>query len=136
MILVILAGILLVILYNLGMADFMDRKIDRVFSPGESAGVDAESMRIWLVSIIGSVMAAWGLSMLYLVNHAFTRREKWAWRSIFYPLLLWYLLDSIISARYGAGFNIVLNTIFFLQLIAPLLFLRNQFFPLVKRVIS
>ncbi len=59
-------------------------------------------MRGWLIGVSGAVMAGWGSSMLYIVHHPFQKREKWSWRSIFYPLLLWYILDSTISAYYGA----------------------------------
>jgi hypothetical protein len=89
-------------------------------------------MRGWLIGIMGAVMAGWGSSMLYIVYHPFRRREKWAWRSIFYPVLIWFLLDSTVSACYDATFNVVINTVLFLQVLAPLLFLRKLFLRKVK----
>jgi len=132
MTMVVLMGILLVLLYNFGAAGFLHIKIDKVFFDGHSPGEAVENLKIWMVSVTGSVIAAWGLSMLYLVNHSLKRREKWAWRSIFYPVLVWYLLDTMVSAYHGVGFNVIINTILFLQVIAPLLFLRNQFFGKLK----
>ena len=132
MIMIILAGIGLTLIYNFGSAEFLDKKIDKVFFSGNDPGEYVHNLKTWMISITGSLMAAWGLTILYLVNNAFQRRKVWAWRSIFYPLLLLYLLDTSISAWFAAGFNVFLNTVIFLQVIAPLLFLRNQFFRTVK----
>jgi hypothetical protein len=134
MIMVMAGGFLLVALYNLGISDFLDRKIDRVFFEGENPADAVNRLRIWMISVAGAVMAGWGLMMLYIVNHPFRRKEKWAWRSIFYPILIWYLIDNTISAWYGVGINVIINTVLFLQVIAPLLFLRNQFFVRLNTV--
>ncbi|MBA7590657.1 hypothetical protein ES708_32785 [subsurface metagenome] len=128
-IIIIIAGILLIILGNTAYAEILNKQINRVFYSGRIPEQSVLLMKGWLLGVSGAVMAGWGSSMLYIVYHPFKKREKWAWRSIFYPLLLWYLLDSIVSLYYGAVFNVTINTILFLQIIAPLLFLRNLFFP-------
>ena len=111
---------------------FLDVRIDAVFlnelMPGENLG----SLKNWYTSILGAVMLGWGFSMLYIIDNPLRQREKWAWRSIFYPVLFWYLLDSGVSAYHGAIFNVIINTVLFLQVMAPLLFLRNILFEPVK----
>jgi hypothetical protein len=129
MIMIIFAGLFLIALYHLGLTGFIDKKIDNTFFSGNDPGEAVHRLRIWMISVAGSVMIGWGMIMLYIVNQPFSRKEKWAWRSIFYSILTWYLIDSSISFSHGVGINIILNTIVFLQVVAPLLFLRNQFFP-------
>ena len=128
MILVLLAGILLILLSATGRTEFMDKEIYRTFLGVHKPGAGIQRMTNWMAGVTGAVMTGWGLSMFFLVSHAFKRREKWAWRSMFYPVLLWYLADSLVSAWFGAYFNVMANTVLFLQIMAPLLFLRQQFF--------
>lgn len=129
---VVIAGVLLALFSDYLFSDFLDRKINRIFFSGSSPANQVELLKKWMLGISGAVMVGWGLSMLYVVNHPFKNREQWAWRSIFYPVLAWYLIDSGISAYFGVGFNVMVNSILFLQIIAPLLFLRSQFFPQFK----
>ena len=130
--LVVIAGILLAFFSDYLFSDFLDSKINRIFFSGLSPEYPVEQLKKWMLGISGAVMVGWGLSMLYVVSHPFKRKEQWAWRCIFYPVLVWYLLDSSISAYFGVGFNILINSILFLQIVAPLLFLRSQFFRQLK----
>ena len=91
-----------------------------------------ESLKNWYTGVTEAVMLGWGIAMLYIVNHSLQQKESWAWRSIFYPVIAWYILDSGISAYYGVLINVVINSVFFSQIMAPLLFLRNQFFTKIK----
>jgi hypothetical protein len=128
LILTIIGGMAMVLIYYLGMTEFINKKLDIIFLNGKQAVMEVGHLRSWMISITGAVMTGWGLTMLYVVNQPFRKREKWAWNSIFYPMLLWFLVDSSVSAYYGVAFNIIINMIFFLQMIAPLLFLRPQFY--------
>jgi hypothetical protein len=126
---VIIAGIFLSITVNLMPWNYLDKQIDQVFFPGQALNESVEMLKHWLIAISGAVMVGWGSCMLYVVNHPFRQKEKWAWRCIFYPVIFWYFLDTSVSIYYGANFNVVINTILFLQVLAPLLFFKNQFFP-------
>jgi predicted membrane protein len=126
---VVIAGFILALFSDYVFSDFLNMKINRIFFSGSSPTVQVEILKKWMLGVCGAVMIGWGLSMLYVVNNSFKRREQWAWRCIFYPVLAWYLIDSGISAYFGVGFNVMINSILFLQIVAPLLFLRSQFFP-------
>ena len=132
MILIVIAGAFLTIFSQFANTFFLNAKIDEVFFSGVLPGEQIELLKNWYTGVVGAVMLGWGFSMLYVVNHPFMQKEQWAWRSIFYPVLVWYILDSGISAYFGVIFNVVINTILFLQIVAPLLFLRNLFFEQVK----
>lgn len=130
--LVVIGGVFLALFSDYFFSNFLDTKINRIFFSGISPEHQVEQLKKWMFGISGAVMVGWGLSMLYVVSHPFKQKEQWAWRCIFYPVLAWYLLDSSISAYFGVGFNILINSILFLQIVAPLLFLRSQFFPQFK----
>jgi len=132
MIMVIVAGVFLAIFSGFANTQFLDAKINKVFLYGSNTGHQIESLKNWYTGLVGALMMGWGISMLYVVSHPLRKREQWAWRSIFYPVVVWYIIDSGISAYFGVIFNVVINTILFLQIMAPLLFLRNQLFEKIK----
>ena len=132
MILMIVGGAFLVIFSQFFNSAFFNARIDKVFFDGLNLNQNLESLKNWYTGVTGAVMLGWGIAMLYIVNHSLQQKESWAWRSIFYPVIAWYILDSGISAYYGVLINVVINSIFFLQIMAPLLFLRNQFFTKIK----
>jgi hypothetical protein len=132
MILMITGGIILVLFSQLVNSYFLNAKIDKVFFNDLIFDENLDSLKNWYTGVTGAVMMGWGFAMLYVVNHPLRRKELWAWRSMFYPVLAWYILDSGISAYYGVVINMVINTVFFLQIMAPLLFLRNQFNSTIK----
>jgi hypothetical protein len=128
MLIVIATGVLLIITGSFVPIKFLDQLIDDVFSGGVQPPEHINMLKNWLFSVNGAVMTGWGCSMLYIVNNSFRQRERWAWRCIFYPVLIWFLLDTSVSLYYGVTFNVILNCILLLQIMAPLLYLRNQFF--------
>ena len=130
--LVVIVGVFLALFSDFLFSDFLNSKINRIFFSGVPPAYQVGLLKKWMLGISGAIMVGWGLSMLYVVSFPFKRKEQWAWRCIFYPVLAWYLLDSSISAYFGVGFNVLINSILFLQIIAPLLFLRSQFFPQFK----
>jgi len=133
MIIVIIGGAFLAVIPQFFNIPFLDAQLHNgFFFGGIPEGVPAFTR--WITGVTGAVMLSWGFSMLYVVNHPFRQHEKWAWRSVFYPVLTWYIIDSVVSAHFGVGFNVVVNSILFLQIMAPLLFLRNYFFEQVRVV--
>lgn len=130
--LIVIVGALLALFSDYLFADFLNLKINSIFFKGEPPMLQVELLKKWLFGISGAVMMGWGLSMLYVVSIPFKQREQWAWRCIFYPVLVWYIIDSAVSVYFGVGFNVIINSVLFLQIVAPLLFLRTEFFPQFK----
>lgn len=122
---VTIGGILFAFHDQLKFLGFLNSWIDRVFYNGNTPALETQTMRSWLIAVLGAVMASWGLFLYFLVRYPLSRKEAWAWYGIFYSTLLWFVIDTGFSAWYGAWFNVILNTILFLQFLAPLLFLRR-----------
>ena len=57
---------------------------------------------------LGGTIAGSYLMQAFVVAIPFKRRERWAWHAIAWSTLLWFALDSLVSAFHGAYFNIYL----------------------------
>ncbi len=125
---ILTAGIVMAIGAPFLSSSMLDRNINAAFFQGEFQGYPVEHLKKWLIGLVGAIMSGWACTLLFIVIYPLRRREKWAWSCIFYSVLLWYILDSAISGYFGVHFNVVLNSIIFLQIMAPLLMLRNPIF--------
>lgn len=105
--------------------DFMNTQIDPVF--WKAGGPDSATLRnsAYMFGAMGSIMVGWGISNVFLVRNAFRNREAWAWRSLLVSLIFWYVLATGLSAYYAVVFDVVLNTVFFLMFLIPLLMTRR-----------
>ncbi len=81
----------------------------------------------WAYSLLGAVMVGWGICLFSLAHTPFKQREMWAWNSLFYGLLAWYVLDTAVSLQYGVVFNAMVNTFFLVLFLVPLTFTRKAF---------
>ena len=64
-----------------------------------------------MMAPLGATIAGFYLLQSLVVAHAFRAREKWAWRAILGSTLIWFVVDSAMSAYHGAYFNIYLINI-------------------------
>lgn len=122
----IFTGFFIALLNRTPVFNFMNRFITKTFYSGPELAVEIASLQSWLLGIIGAAMAGWGIAMVYLIHYPLQRKELWAWNAIVIPVLVWFLIDTTISACYEAYFNIIVNCILVLQFAAPLLFIRNS----------
>lgn len=106
--------------------NFMNVHIENAFYSGIQIPENIAQLQGWLIGIAGASMAGWGLMMLFLIHFALRKKDKWAWNAMFYSILLWFSIDTILTIKYEASFNIVINLIFFLQFLAPLMFIRQS----------
>ena len=108
---IIATGLYLVITASFLPLQYLDRQIDRIFFPGQALSESIERLKRWLIAINGAIMTGWGCSMLYVVSYPFQRKEKWAWRCIFYPVIIWFFFDTLLSVQFGAHFNVIIDSI-------------------------
>jgi hypothetical protein len=81
--------------------------VDRVFFEG-TISPQARAMRGFLMGPLGGTIAGSYLMQTFIVAGPFKRRERWAWHALLWPMLLWFCVDSTVSALHGAYFNIYL----------------------------
>jgi len=105
---------------------------DTVAGPGAFAALtEAElaNQRL-LYGIMSAVMIGWFTMIAWIAAVPFRRGERWAWMAIDSSLLVWFVLDSAISAQIGMPLNVVLNLVFLVLFAIPLAATWRQFEPL------
>jgi len=96
------------------------------FWGGPELSEGASSYSRFLFGIIGGLTSGFGVLAFQVARHAVARRELWAWRGLAVGLALWYLVDSAVSAYFGALINVLGNTGFALAMAVPLIGLRRH----------
>lgn len=118
-------GIFMVFFNQTPAFNFLNKHINRIFYSGHTSIHEFLPFQGWLLSVLGATMTGWGISILFLIYYPLQKKEPWAWNAIMISMIVWFSLDTFMSAKYGALFNVVINIIFMLQFVAPLLFIRN-----------
>lgn len=125
------------VLFGLVLAFFsqsslMDLLINQYYDPTfwPNGHIDAGAMRYkaWSSSVLGAVIASWGLLIAFIASVPFKRREKWAWISVASGLVLWFVVDTSCSIYFQIQINVVFNLSILLLFALPLLFTFRHFF--------
>lgn len=77
-------------------------------------------------SLLGSMMAMWGIMLFGIVRNALNKKEMWAWNSIFFSTCAWFIIDEGFSLYYQVWINAAMNIPFFVMVIAPLVMIRKS----------
>ncbi len=100
--------------------DLFNDQIDPVFWGGRDLPTPALTFRTWVYGAWGATVAGWGLTLAFLAQHPFRRKERWARNALLVGLSLWYLLDTGFSLLFGVYFNALFNTLLILLAGLPL----------------
>jgi hypothetical protein len=126
-VIIVVFGAALAFLYPTPLFDIFRTQIDPVFwAAGELTGGTLPFQQ-WIYGVLGATMAGWGMCIAFIASVPFRRKEKWAWNCLALAVSLWFVIDTFLSWRFGALFNVVLNVLIFLAAMAPLLFTRKHF---------
>lgn len=85
----------------------------------EPGFIEAPGMRFTL-AVLGGVMVGWGLTLMALMRTA-VEAGRSAWRGMTSALLVWYVIDSLLSVMTGYPLNALANTGFLLIFLVPIL---------------
>lgn len=102
-------------------------QIDPVFWSDGNLPPEAAAFQSWIYGVLGSVVCGWGIVMAFVVHHPFRERRRWAWNSLAAGIVVWFIMDTTLSAIHHALFNVVFNTVLFGLIIVPLACTRKQF---------
>lgn len=99
-----------------------------VLFQSDSFQPDVLKFKNWLFGIIGGTIVGFHLLMIMISEHAFKKKELWAYQALWIGMLSWFCIDSGISLYYGAIHNVVIINIVALVLIGiPLIMTRKEF---------
>jgi hypothetical protein len=122
-----LLGIVAAVAPHSGLFEIWIDGVDRTFFAGNTSP-EARAMRGFLMGPLGGTIAGSYLMQTFIVAVPFKRRERWAWHAVLWPILLWFCVDSTVSALHGAYFNIYLiNLVPLLVFGVPLMATRAMF---------
>ncbi len=131
---------LIISIFGTGIAFFggtalfetFDRQINPVFWGTEDIDDNIRAFQGWNYGVAGGIMAGWGVTLAFVAQYPFRKREKWAWNSLLIGLLVWFVIDTSISLKFQVYFNVIFNTLFLVVMMLPLMFTRQQMRDTVK----
>lgn len=127
-VLTLLVGLVVAFAGNSIFFELHNSYSQELFFPQTGWSEDALAFKNWLFGIIGGTIVGFHLLMIMISEHAFKKKEKWAYRALWLGLLSWFVIDSSISVYYGAIHNLVLINLVALVIIGlPLLMTRRVF---------
>jgi hypothetical protein len=104
--------------------DVMQSVINQVFfTPSQVENIFTEEVNSFLkfiYGVLGSVMIAWSVTLLFILAGQFRRGESEGWNTITVSILIWFIVDSAISILTGFWQNAVSNTVFLVLAAIPL----------------
>ena len=107
--------------------DLFNRQIDPAFWGAGAVGDGAKEFQKWIYGVWGATIAGWGIFLAFIAHYPFAKKEKWAWNCLVLGLLVWFILDTLISLNYRVYFNAVFNTGLLILAGLPIVFTRKHF---------
>lgn len=84
------------------------------------------SFQRWNYGVLGAAMASWGIFVAFIARYPFRSRERWAWNGLLVGLLVWFLVDTLITLKYQVYFNVILNVGLLVLILVPLVLTRKE----------
>ncbi len=115
-------GFLAAFASNSFIFDLYNNHTEAVFFNGEPFSPEVIKFKTWIFAVLGATIIGFHVLMIFISEYAFKKREKWSYYALWTGLMSWFLIDTTISAAYGAFYNILMINVMALILIAvPLL---------------
>lgn len=120
-------GILMALLSGTPLFDLFNRQVDPAFWSTNAVGDVARQFQHWIYGVWGATIAGWGIFLTYIARYPFKRKEQWSRNCLVFGLLVWFVLDTLLSVFYKVYFNAAFNTALLILAGLPLVFTRKEF---------
>lgn len=104
-----------------------NNQINPVFWGAENVPATTRTFQGWIYGVLGSTLTGWGIFITFMAKYPFKMKEKWSWNCLTSGLLVWFVMDTVISLYFDVYFNAVFNSVIFLLGLLPLVFTRYKF---------
>ncbi|NOZ49451.1 MAG: hypothetical protein GXP37_05295 [Chloroflexi bacterium] len=104
-----------------------NRQIDPTFWGLSELSENTGKFQAWVYGVLGAMISGWGIFLAFIAHYPFKAKEQWAWNCIGTGFIVWFVIDTFISAQFHVGFNVIINIVFLLFVLLPLLFTRKHF---------
>lgn len=122
---VLMFGLILVIFPNLTLQGFslmIYSSATRLSEFGEPA---VSYIRL-VHAVLGAVMVGWGTSLLSVLFGTFREIPSIGWKSVTGSVVAWFIPDTTFSLWSGFWQNAILNAIFIVLFVIPLIAIKRQ----------
>jgi len=109
------------------MDALLNQYFDPIFWPDNQVTDGALHYKGWVSSVLGAVIASWGMLIAFIAYYPFNLREKWAWNAIATAIVFWFVVDSACSIYYNVSINVWFNLFTFSLFMVPLVLTRKYF---------
>lgn len=124
----ILMGFLVAFAGNSLVFDYHNSFTREVFFHNDQLPPETQNLKDWLFGIIGGTIVGFHTLMIMISENSFKKKEKWAYRAMWYGLLSWFIIDSSLSIYHGALYNVLLiNIVALVSIGLPLIMTRKEF---------
>jgi hypothetical protein len=120
-------GVLMALLSGTQLFDLFNRQIDPAFWGTNAVDNAARGFQHWLYGVWGATVAGWGITLTFIAQYPFRKREGWAWNGLVFGLVVWFVLDTSLSMFYKVYFNVIFNTVLLFLAGLPVLVTRKEF---------
>jgi hypothetical protein len=119
-------GVLMALFSGTAFFDGFNRRIDAAFWGGPAEPL-LRQFQIWVYGVWGATVAGFGALAAFVAQRPFRLRRRWARDALAVSILLWFVLDTGLSMRYGVWFNVGFNALVAAALGLPLLLTWTSF---------
>jgi hypothetical protein len=120
-------GIVMALVSGTPLFDLFNRQIDPAFWGTNAVSDATKQFQQWIYGVWGATIAGWGVFVTYIARYPFNKKERWAWNCLVLGLLVWFVLDTSLSAFYKVYFNVAFNTVLLILAMLPIVFTRKDF---------
>ena len=100
--------------------------IATVFWPAALADTEFTTVAAFATGLAGAITMGWGTMIYIAVTHGLTEPHGWVRRAIIGGLLVWFLVDNLVSVTLGAYLNVAGNTVLAIAFLLPFLAERQR----------
>ena len=104
-----------------------NNQINPVFWYNSELSIESLRFQQWIYGLLGATCLMVGILIYFIIKNAYTKKEKWAWKCLFYSVLAWFVIDEPISIYYRVYFNAIFNLILLIAVLTPLFLTVNDF---------
>jgi len=108
---------------------FLVGLLSNLWLPGQVPAYEDSQFVAWLIGLMGAVTTAWGAMMFVVIRGGAASATQLAVNALAVSSIVWFTLDSSVSAFTGAYLNILGNVAALCLLLIPLRWLRSTSAP-------
>jgi len=125
----------LIVLFGLAMAflswsplfSVFNDMANSVFWPVSGPDAGTQQLRLWYSGMLGGTMAGWGVTLWFIVNGPFRKKERWSRDAIVAGIIVWFIVDTLLSLYAKVYFNAGFNTLVLVLAGVPLIMTSKEF---------